>query len=174
MESHDNFRIVVGSKNPVKINAVIEAAKLFWAKPEILAFDSSSRVSKMPISVQEARIGALNRARTAFEKTKVDIAIAHEGGVTTIHGDWYLFATVVSTNTENYYWGGEIKIKLPEAISSQIGDGSEELGSIMDRMLDKSNTKQKAGAIGYLSRGYITRQEAFRFNSIQALIPWVR
>lgn len=164
---------MVGSKNPVKVNAVTEAANLFWDNPKILTFDAPSRVSEMPISAQEARIGAKNRARAAFEMTEADIGIAHEGGVTSITGDWYLFATVVSTNGDNYYWGGEIKIKLPQIISAQIGDGSEELGSIMDRMLDQPNTKQKGGTIGYLSKGAVTREEAFKFNTIQALIPWI-
>jgi inosine/xanthosine triphosphatase len=59
--------LFVGSTNPVKINAVINAASETW--PEIIAqgFAAPSGVSDQPIGDEETRLGAKNRAVAALE-----------------------------------------------------------------------------------------------------------
>ncbi len=55
------MKILVGSKNPVKLNAVKEAFSLYFENIEIVSISVPSNVSDQPIN-EETYEGAKNRA----------------------------------------------------------------------------------------------------------------
>lgn len=61
------MKIAVGSTNPVKINAVINACTGTWPDVVVEGFEVSSGVDDQPRSDDETMTGAVNRAKGALE-----------------------------------------------------------------------------------------------------------
>ena len=61
---------------------------------------------------------------------------------------------------------------LPDFIIEKLHSG-EELGDVMDELLNDHNSKQKQGAIGYLSRGVIDRAKLYESGIVMALVPFI-
>src|SRR3989344_4421521 len=76
------MKIVVGSANPSKVDAVKEALKLYpsLAPAEIVAVNVASDVSEQPKTSQETIQGAVTRAKNAYNQTKCDYGIGLESG----------------------------------------------------------------------------------------------
>jgi len=75
------LKVAVGSKNPVKIEAVKKAfEKVFSCEIEIIGISVSSDVSDMPMSFEEMVKGSKNRARRAIKKVNADYGVGLEGG----------------------------------------------------------------------------------------------
>jgi len=49
----------------------------------------------------------------------------------------------------------------------------EELGPVMDELLNDRNVKKKGGAVGALTAGLVPRREAFAIAVAYALAPFV-
>ena len=75
------MKIAVGSRNPVKIEAVKRAFNKAFGECEVIGVSVSSDISNMPISFEEGVKGAKNRAEKAIEKLKADFGVGLEGGV---------------------------------------------------------------------------------------------
>jgi len=60
--------IFVGSKNPVKINAVTIAASEQWPGIVVKGIDVKSEVSEQPWGDEETKLGSENRARNVLEQ----------------------------------------------------------------------------------------------------------
>jgi non-canonical (house-cleaning) NTP pyrophosphatase len=48
-----------------------------------------------------------------------------------------------------------------------------ELGDVIDEILGEVGTKRKEGAIGFLTRGIMTRKDFYAFGLICALVPFL-
>jgi non-canonical (house-cleaning) NTP pyrophosphatase len=68
--------------------------------------------------------------------------------------------------------GGSGRIALPEAIAGRVRAG-EELGFVMDDVLNDNNVKQKGGAVGAFTAGLVSRQEALALSVVYAIAPFV-
>ena len=69
-------------------------------------------------------------------------------------------------------FGGGGRLPLPEPIAQRILAG-QELGDIMDELLNDHNTKQKGGAVGALTKGLVLREETFALAVAYALGPFL-
>ena len=56
--------------------------------------------------------------------------------------------------------GGGASVLLPPSVAQRVRAGSE-LGPAVDELTGLHNTKQKGGAIGALTQGWLTRQSAY-------------
>ena len=89
MAAGEALHVAVGSKNPVKVNAVgVAFRKVFPSRDVVLhGFDAATSVSDQPVNDRETRTGAFNRAIAAsklFAATAgalPDFAVGLEGGV---------------------------------------------------------------------------------------------
>ena len=104
------MRIFVGSLNPVKINAVVQAASETWPDVQVMGFDVPSGIPDQPWGDEETRIGAENRAKAALEDgishfgidnlDELDLlGVGLEGGVTELDGQVWstVWAAVVDS-----------------------------------------------------------------------------
>ena len=181
------MKIVVGSTNPVKIQAVREGFGNFYPDCEAVGAQVASGVSAQPMSEKETVNGARQRAYAALETDpKADYGVGLEGGVTEIDpttpnwtgmhgGKGRLFecawvAIVDRKGKEGL--GGGLYFELPVKVAEKIKKGGE-LGPIMDELSGESNVKQKSGAIGIFTKGKLTRQQAYEQLVMQALIKFV-
>lgn len=162
------MKVVVGSKNPVKINAthvalqqVLEAGDDF----EVIGVDAPSLVADQPMTEAETRLGAVNRVKACLAEYKANWYVAIEGGVDKFTDGPATFAYVAICNGEHWSVGRSANLPLPEMVYASLTAG-EELGDVMDKLFDTHNIKQKGGAIGLLTNHLATRQSVYELAII--------
>lgn len=167
-----DMEIAVGSTNPVKRQAVEEAFGERTATVRAVGVDSG--VAEQPRSRGETIDGADNRARRALAAADVDLGVGIEGGVGTIEATdgHFLLMWASVTDGKRLERGGGPSIRLPESIAERIRAG-EELGPVLDDVLDTSGVATGQGAAGVLTDGIIDRESALLHAVAGALGPFV-
>ncbi|MBL7160567.1 MAG: inosine/xanthosine triphosphatase [Candidatus Aenigmarchaeota archaeon] len=165
--------ISIGSKNPVKIEAVKNAIKKIWPDAEVQAIEVESGVSNQPTSNDEAIKGASNRAKLSLQKTNADLGIGLEGCIAdTEHGMFVSSWVVVIDSNGKIGIGGGGGILLPEKIATGIRKGGE-LGPLMDEFIGQHDVKRNQGTVGVLTNGLVLRSESFENPVIYALTKFI-
>lgn len=165
--------IFVGSQNPVKINSVVNAGSETWPELKVIGIDVPSDINEQPMSDDETRTGAENRARAVLQKglktlnkeeieNNEIIGVGLEGGVfEKTKGElWSTVWSTVINQKGNLFESNGARFKVPKIVSRRILAG-EEMGLIMDTYLSDINIKQKQGMIGVISKGFIDRTEGY-------------
>ncbi|GGK20153.1 NTPase [Caldalkalibacillus thermarum] len=170
-----NSVIYVGSENPAKIKAVeMAVAHIIRLEKErcgnaftlegirVQGHAVSSGVSAQPRSDEETIQGALNRCRALKRKAPAAVCIGLEGGVQESSYGLLLtnWGALIDEAGQTYIAGG-LRIPLPPEIAEAVRRG-QELGTVIDRYAHQTNVRQKEGAIGILTQGYIDRSQLFR------------
>jgi len=168
------IRVVVGSKNPVKVNASRSViAELFPEHDvECEGVDAPSNVPDQPMDAAETREGAINRVKYCQQNAEADFYIAIEGGVDLLDDGPATFAYVVIANQEQQSVGRSAALPLPAPIYQSLLDG-EELGPVMDKLFKTVNIKHKGGAIGLLTNGHATRESNYTQALTLAMAPFL-
>ena len=166
-------RVVVGSKNPVKIAAVRAVLERAGCPARVEGLAVASGVADQPVGDAETIRGATQRARAALDATGADLGIGLEGGVVEEEGFMRTcaWAAVVSRDGRVGV-GGSLAMVLPDRVASLVRDGVE-LGHAMDRVTGEHNTKHNAGAVGILTAGLVDRQRAYEWLVTYALAPFL-
>lgn len=167
-------RIIVASKNPVKIQAALQGFQQMFPQTEFSAEGLSvpSGVADQPMTSDETLHGARNRAEGARQVLPdADYWVGIEGGVDeTAHGMEVFAWVVVLDGTRT----GESKTGtffLPDEIVTLIRQGVE-LGDADDRVFGRENSKQGNGAVGILTGDIIHRTSYYVHAVVLALIPF--
>ncbi|MDX2322365.1 MAG: inosine/xanthosine triphosphatase [Moritella sp.] len=168
------IKVVVGSKNPVKVNAsrTVIAALYPNAVVECAGLNAPSNVPEQPMNAAETREGAINRVQYCQQHAEADFYIAIEGGVDLLDDGPATFAYVVIANHEQESVGRSAALPLPAAIYQSLLAG-EELGPVMDRLFKTVNIKHKGGAIGLLTNGHATRESNYTQALTLAMAPFL-
>ena len=168
-------RVIVGSKNPVKVGCVREAfSQAFGKIGEVEGVDAQSDIPAQPRSEEETLLGACNRANHAkILVPQADYWVGIEGGVDEDSQGMYAFAWIYllhrsgkssQSKTGTFY--------LPPKVVALIQDGME-LGHADDLVFQAQNSKQKGGSVGLLTHGLITREGYYQQAMVLALIPFL-
>lgn len=171
------MKILVGSKNPVKIEAVRESFEKYFENLEIAAFEVESGVSVQPVN-DETFVGAQNRASNLFDLNKrenlnADFFVGIEGGIIQIFGKWFAFGCMcVMDKGGKVGYGTSPHFELPDSVIEKLLSGIE-LGDVMDEIMRQENTKQKMGAIGYFTNGIMHRKDLYIAGLTVAVIPFL-
>ncbi|MCD6500951.1 inosine/xanthosine triphosphatase [bacterium] len=167
------IKVIVGSKNPVKVNCVKEVFSKYFKNVEVIGKGVDSKVSCQPKSEKEIVKGARNRAEQVIKIFKPDFAVGIEGGVENIDGKLCTFAWVCVKSKEGKVGLGRTAgFFLPQKIEKLINEGKE-LGEADDIVFGLKNSKQKMGAIGLLSKGKLDRTKLYGQGVICALLPFL-
>ncbi|MCB0751027.1 MAG: inosine/xanthosine triphosphatase, partial [Ignavibacteriae bacterium] len=170
------MKILVGSKNPVKINAVKETFALYYESIEVIGISVKSNVPEQPIN-DETYQGAKNRALAlqklnASENYNADFFVGIEGGIQNTFNKWFAFGCMCIIDKEDRCsFGSSAHFELPEIVVNQLLE-RKELGHVMDEIMKQENTKQKGGAISYFTNGRMDRKELYIPGLISALVPF--
>lgn len=155
------MKIVIGTNNKAKTKAVQTVARLYYPEAEYENMDIPSGVSDQPMSNEETRRGAMNRAKQSVEMSNATFGVGLEGGVHEIDGTMYICNWgALATNDGKIYTATGAGIPLPEEIASQLRNGGE-LGPIMNVYTNKNDIRQNEGAIGVFTNGLVNRSEMF-------------
>lgn len=168
------IKIIVGSKNPVKVNAVKTAFISVFPNNTIdcQGVNAPSLVADQPMTEQETLTGAENRVNYCQQQHQADYYVAVEGGVDNFKYGPATFAYIVITNNKNTSTGRSTNLPLPEVVYQALVAGKE-LGDVMDELFNTVNIKQKGGAMGLLTNGLATRESIYNQALILALSPFV-
>ncbi|WP_155592713.1 DUF84 family protein [Lysinibacillus cavernae] len=155
------MNIAIGTTNKAKTDAVEVIARQYFEDSIFTHVKAASEVSDQPISNEETRLGAINRAKNAMIKTGAQLSFGLEGGVTEIDDEMYVCnwgALTVSDGTT--FTAAGAQIILPKEIAQEIRAGGE-LGPIMEQYTKRRDIRQGAGAVGIFTQGLVSRQMMF-------------
>jgi len=168
-------KILVGSKNPVKIESVKEAFSNFFEDIEVIGIKVDSKVSDQPIN-EETFDGAKNRA---LELKKINeeqnlgakFFVGIEGGLIKTYSKWLSCGGMCVVDAEGRMgFGTSPHFELPEKVIKKLLEGVE-LGLVMDEIMGEENVKQKGGAIGFFTKNVMRRKDLYVPGLIVALVP---
>ena len=165
-------QIAVGSKNPVKANAILLAFQRLFPEYDfdVQSCAAASGVADQPASDAETLCGARNRwqaVRNALPDA--DYWVGIEGGVEDTADGMNAFAWIVVSSDSTSGQSRTATFPLPHAIAELIRQGVE-LGHATDQVFGRDNTKHKEGAIGVLSDNVVDRTMLYEHAAIMALV----
>lgn len=168
------MRLLIASKNPVKIEAVQEVIALYPEFCELAyeSFETPSGVSNQPMSLEETVRGALNRARSIHQPG--DLSFGIESGIMDVP---YTKTGVLDVCVCAIWDGNQPAIGLscawecPEAVADAVKRGMNLADAAVHAGLT-SNPKLGAaeGLIGIMTRGRMTRKDYTKQAVITAMI----
>ena len=168
------MKFIVASSNPVKINSVSLATGDKFPGVLIQGLEVESGVSAQPMSDEETKLGATNRAlsvRNLAIKNKLilpkeeALCVGLEGGV--FHPAFArknelwctVWAVALDQNGQQYFSNGA-RFPLPEFLSKMLLAG-EEMGPALGEYVKDPDLRKKEGMIGYLTNHFTNRTDEY-------------
>jgi inosine/xanthosine triphosphatase len=179
--------IILGSKNPTKMQATEIVFKKFFPNMDVkvVGLNVDSNVSTQPIQIENVINGAINRARNSkkfVDSHKSDYLelpsfyCGIEAGLVSIPNTItgyldYQFCAIID-NKDHLSIGSGSGWEYPsKVVKSVLADPSLEIGTIMGKISGDPNIKYKGGAIGFYSKGLLSRALITQECIQMALIP---
>ncbi len=164
------MKVGISTKNPLKIETVRECFEQVFGKIEVFPIDVKSGVPDQPKGDEIIR-GAKNRALAALKEN--DFGVGIEAGIINMFGRWFdtAYCVIIDKNGKCSI-GSQPIFELPEIFHEKLLSGIE-LGKVAGEYFNQENLKHNAGAVGALSKGFITRKDLIKSAVKTALIPWI-
>ena len=164
-------KIVVGSENPTKLDAVKQSFNIVWPdkKFEFSMLNTPSGVNEQPMSESETISGAENRARFVLENSDADIAVGIEGGMYQLEDKWFVsdWACVIARDG-TIGFGGTPRYFVPEKYAKYV-TADFDLSAVLGRELGVKNIGKLDGYAGMTTNNYLTRTTSNQTAIITAL-----
>ncbi|MFN3384524.1 MAG: inosine/xanthosine triphosphatase [Archaeoglobaceae archaeon] len=165
------MKVVVGSKNPTKIEGARLAFEQFFGKVEVQSIDVKTK--DQPFD-EETIEGAIKRAKLCYSKD-FDFSVGIEAGlfrVSKTTSGYMDFQVAAIYNGEDFTLGFGPGFEYPIEVVESAKSGIE-VGKTMEKISGIKEIGKKFGAIHFLSKGVISRIELSRIAVTMALIPWI-
>lgn len=166
------MKILMGTKNPGKIEGARQAFEKYFDDINIEGISVDSNVSDQPVN-EEIFQGAKNRVKNLkayAEKNNLeaDFFIASEAGITDLLGDWIDINAVVIEDSKGFQSVGVSQgFPIPNKYIDEIK--STELGKVMDEIFSGKELGKGKGGISFLTRDVVTRIELTKNAFVMAL-----
>lgn len=171
------MKILMGTKNPGKIEGAKEAFEKYFENVEIEGVPVSSDVGDQPIN-EEIFEGAKNRVKNLKKYAKennieVDFFVASEAGITNLlGGEWIdINAAVIEDKNGVQSVGTSQGFQVPNRYMDEIR--ATELGKVMDKIFKGQDLGKGKGGISFLTKDVISRIDLTRNAFIMALIKHI-
>jgi inosine/xanthosine triphosphatase len=171
------MKILVGSKNPVKIDSVKEVFSQYFPDTEVVGLSVPSNVPDQPYN-QHMFDGARNRALhlksiNETQNLNADFFVGIEGGIVALNDTNYCTGAMHIIDINGREGHGTCPLfTLPRSVHKELETGLE-LGDVTDKITGETNTKQKGGVINFLTKGTMNRKELYLPGLFSALIPFL-
>lgn len=156
--------VIVGSKNPNKIEAVRDAFSMFahFTGASFESVSVRSGVSDQPIGLETTICGAKQRAMNAF--SQCDFSVGLESGLIPVpltRSGYMNLSVCAIFNGKDHFLGLGPAFELPEAITRLVIDQNLELDEAIFQSGFSSNPRigYSEGIIGMLTQGVVTRKD---------------
>jgi inosine/xanthosine triphosphatase len=166
------MKVVVGSKNPVKIKATRNIMEKIYVEVEVFSRDVNSGVPDQPFGLDQTIKGAINRAKNAFSDG-FDLSVGIESGLmetpNSITGYIDLqWCAIFDGN--NVTIGVSSGFEYPPEVVKEVLGGVE-VGDVMDKITGVEDLGKKKGAVSHLSHDLLNRTENTEQCVLTAMIP---
>lgn len=158
------MKIIVGSKNPIKVGAVAESLLLYphLAGAEVFGVEASSGVSDQPKTLEETVQGAINRAKAVFKDC--DYGFGLESGLMAVPSTKSGFMDVCVCaifDGSECYLGLSSAWEAPKAVMKHmLKDGLDMNDAAFKAGFTKDPKVGSAeGLVGIVTKGRLTRKE---------------
>jgi len=165
------MKILVGSKNPVKIQGAKEAFEVYFENVDVEGISVNSNVAEQPVN-EEIYKGAKNRALNLMNYAKdnnieADYYASVESGMTNSLGAWAIINVAVIIDKNGYESMGLSEgFPIPSKFVEEIKEKS--LGYVMEKLSNVNDIAKKYGGVYFLTRK-TTRTDLSRNAFIMAL-----
>lgn len=171
--------VIVGSDNPVKIKAVENVFKAWYRECEIIGRHVETGLPGQPLDLSQTLEGAMKRAQQAIELCPIaDFSVGIEAGLIKIpNEDCRCFDQQIVAVLDSKGWmtlGGGPSFEHPKGVLEQVLVENREVGDVFETISGTPNIGRQEGAVGYLSRGRVSRLSITEFAVLMALIPRIR
>ena len=170
------MKIVIGTKNPGKIEGAKEAFNNYFDSFEIEGISSSSNVGEQPVN-EEIYLGAKNRVDNLIRymnnnDLEADYYLGIESGITNLLGKWVIINIAVIKDKNGYEsWGTSSGFPVPDKYVEEIVN--TDLGQVMDNMFNEHDLRSSKGGISFLTNNVIDRIDMTKEAFIMALIQHI-
>lgn len=170
------MKILMGTKNPGKIEGVRRAFEKYFDNIEIEGISVESEVGNQPVN-EEILQGAKNRIKNLKKyannnNIKADFYIASEAGITNLLGEWIDINAVVIEDSKGFQSIGTSQgFPIPDKYIEEIKQ--TELGKVMDRLFRGKELGKGKGGISFLTKDEVTRIDLTRNAFIMALTRFI-
>lgn len=154
------MKVLIGTKNPGKIEGAREALKNYFDDFEIIGIAVQSNVSEEPVN-NEIYEGARNRVNNLIKyaiENKIDAEyfLGIESGITNLLGKWVIINIAVIKDKDGYEsWGTSPAFPVPDKYVDEIM--KTDLGKVMDNIFNQNDLRSGKGGISFLTNGVISR-----------------
>lgn len=166
------MKILMGTKNPGKIEGAKQAFEKYFKNVEIEGIPVSSNVGDQPIN-EEILQGAKNRVKNLREyavnnNMEADFFISSEAGITNLLGEWIDINTVVIEDSKGFQSIGISQgFPIPDKYIDEIKE--TELGKVMDKIFCGKELGKGKGGISFLTKNEVSRIDLTRNAFVMAL-----
>lgn len=166
------MQVLIGTKNPGKIQGATDAFKNYFDEFEIEGIPVSSDVGEEPVN-NEIYEGAKNRVDNLMkyaEENQIDAEyfLGVESGITNLLGKWVIINIAVIKDKNGYEsWGTSAGFPVPDKYVDEII--STELSKVMDKISKEKDLRSNKGGISFVNNGVISRIDMTREAFIMAL-----
>lgn len=160
----------VGSRNPIKLAAVVAGMKRVYGTDEVLPVDIiTGDLPVQPMSMSDTYYGANVRAARSLKNGTRGIGVGLEGGLAQIGRNWYCVSWVTVIHTRgNIASAMGPAVMVPKPVMELVNAGME-LGDADDKYFGLTNSKQNGGLVGTITEGLVTREQTFTLAVVTAL-----
>lgn len=169
------MKIIVGSKNKIKVEAVKEILKEYshLSGAQVLEIEVPSEVSDQPKSLEETIAGAMNRARNAFGDC--DYSFGLESGLMVVPNTKSGFMDVCVCaiyDGNEFHLGLSSAWEAPKSVTEHMVSGGLDMNQAAFKAGYSTNPNLGAaeGLVGVVTKGRLTRKEYTKQSIITALI----
>lgn len=170
------MKILMGTKNPGKIEGARQAFEKYFDNIDIEGIAVESNVGAQPVN-EEILQGAKNRIKNLKKyannnNIKADFYIASEAGITNLLGECIDINAVVIEDSKGFQSIGTSQgFPIPDKYIEEIKQ--TELGKVMDRLFRGKELGKGKGGISFLTKDEITRIDLTRNAFIMALTRFI-
>lgn len=170
------MKILMGTKNPGKIEGARQAFEKYFDNIDIEGIAVESNVGAQPVN-EEILQGAKNRIKNLKKyannnNIKADFYIASEAGITNLLGEWIDINAVIIEDSKGFQSIGTSQgFPIPDKYIEEIKQ--TELGKVMDRLFSGKELGKGKGGISFLTKDEITRIDLTRNAFIMALTRFI-
>lgn len=166
------MKILIGTKNPGKIQGAKEAFENYFNDFDITGISVSSNVGEEPLN-NEIYEGARNRVDNLIKYAKennieAEYFLGVESGITNLLGKWIIVNVAVIKDKNGYEsWGTSPAFPVPNKYVDEII--ATDLGKVMDKIFQENVLRSGKGGISFLTNGVISRIDQTRVAFVMAL-----
>ena len=169
--------VSIGSRNPAKVKGVVSSfsrMRRFFPSVSFAEVDVTGAVRAQPMTLEETRQGAIERARLALRGREADFGVGVEAGLFACGDDHLdLQIAVIMDGGGRSSTGSSCGFMLPRRTVERMVEEHAELDRFAHELTGQARIREEHGVVYHLTGRTVSRVQMTEQCVTMALIPWV-